>query len=566
MARYSKGVTLKNKVWLSTVMAAVGVGLLAASAFAGAASSAPQAASKAGAKGGTLRFDSRSDFDYIDPQLAYFSHSWQMLDAVGLGILGYPDKEAPAGSVLRAEGAAGLPTVSKNGKTYVFTIKKGFKFSDGSAVTAANFAASLNRALNPKMQSPASSFITDIVGANAVLDGKATSASGIKAAGQKLTIALASVAPDFLARMTMQFFPAIKTNTPIIPEGIQAPMVSAGPYYVKEWTQNRTALLARNPHWNNAKEPWKSLGRPANVDAIQYTFGLSLDATKLRLDKNETDLGGVPTAAYAGIVQEHGINKTRFFLRKNLVYWYLNLNNEGALFKGNLKLRQAVNTAIDRPQMVRQHGFLGGARTDQILPPGMPGYKNWHVWPISGVNAASKAAAIKLAKGNLRGGKAVFYSFNASFGPTVAQVVQFNLKQIGLDTDIKLFDRVVETEKGGTRGEPFDLLLNGWGADYPDPYNFINVLLDGTRIQETNNVNLSYFNDPAFNRRMASASRLSGDSRLTAYGLLDRDLVKAGAQAPYINTTARIYVSSSLGCYTFQPTNGVSNLVAVCKK
>ena len=65
-ARYSKGVTLKNKVWLSIGMAAVGVGLLAASAFAGAASSAPQAAKKASAKGGTLRVDSRSDFDYVE--------------------------------------------------------------------------------------------------------------------------------------------------------------------------------------------------------------------------------------------------------------------------------------------------------------------------------------------------------------------------------------------------------------------------------------------------------------------------------------------------------------------
>jgi ABC-type oligopeptide transport system substrate-binding subunit len=182
------------------------------------------------------------------------------------------------------------------------------------------------------------------------------------------------------------------------------------------------------------------------------------------------------------------------------------------------------------------------------------------------VNSASLAKAKSLAQGNTRGGQATFYSFNVGFGPTVAQVVQFNLKQIGLDADIKLFDRVVETEKGGTRGEPFDLLLGGWGADYPDPSNFINVLLDGTRIQSTNNVNLSYFNDPAFNRRMAQAAVMSGDARLKAYAALARDLSKAAAVLGYVNTNGRYYVSQSTGCFVAPPVQQSIDLVAACKK
>lgn len=558
---------MKNRYWLSAVLATVGVCLLVATAFAGAASSASAAGAKSEARGGTLRYDSTSDFDYIDPQLAYFTHSWQLGNMVGLRMLGFPDKEGVAGTRLQAEAAAGLPAVSKDGKTYTFRIKAGFKFNNGAPVTAANFAASLNRALQPKMQSPASSFIEDIVGAKAVLDGKAAKASGIKAAGQVLSVKLTKVAPDFLSRMSMEFFPAIPVNTPVEPNGIQAPMVSAGPYYIKEWVQRRTALVVRNPVWNNAKEPWKSLARPANVDGVSYTFGNSTAATKLRIDKNETDYGGIPPAAVAGLVQQYGLNKGRFFIRKNLVFWYLAMNNESALFKGNAKLRQAVNYAIDRPQMVRQHGFLGGGRTDQVLPPGMPGYKDWSIYPLGGTNAASLAKAKSLATGSLRGGKAVFYAFNASFGPPVAQVVQFNLKQIGLDVDIKLFDRVVQHDKVGTRGEPFDISHSGWGADYPDPSNFINVLLDGSRIQATNNVNEAYFNDPTFNKRMAQAAVLSGDARLQAYANLDRDITKNGAPlASYINTTGRYYVSESVGCFSVSPVHSVLNLVVTCKK
>ena len=557
---------MKNRFWLSAALAAVGVSLLVATAFAGAASSASAASGKAEARGGTFRTDSRSDFDYIDPALAYFSHTWQLGNSIGLHLLTYPDKEGVAGTRLVPEAAAGLPTVARDGKTYTFRIKPGFKFSNGANVTAANFAESINRSLDPKMQSPAAHFIEDIVGAKAVLDGKAARASGVTARGNTLTVRLTKVAPDFLSRMTMEFFPAIPVGLPHIPEGVGAPMVSAGPYYVKEWVKGRTALQARNPHWNNAKEPWKSLGRPANVDAIQWTFGNSLDATKLRIDKNEADYGGIPPASVAGLVQQYGLNKSRFFVRKNLVFWYLNLNRDQALFKGNPKLAQAVGFAIDRPQMVRQHGFLAGGRTDQILPPGMPGYKDWSIYPLTGVSAATLAKAKSLAQGSTRGGKATLYGFNSSFGPTVSQVIQFNLKQIGVDVDIKLFDRVVQTEKGGTRGEPFDILLNGWGADYPDPSNFINVLLSGQNIQATNNVNLSYFNDPTFNRRMNAAAVLSGDARLAAYAALDRDLTKAAGVLGYINTNGRYYISESTGCFSVSPVHGTLNLVVACKK
>jgi peptide/nickel transport system substrate-binding protein len=545
---------MKRRFWFSVVAAAVGTGLLLAAGFASPASSKPSAAGKSEARGGTLRIDSRSDYDYIDTSLAYFSHSWQTLNATNLKLLGFPDKEGPAGSRMRPEAAAGFPTVSKDGKTYTFTIKKGFKFSNGANVTAANFAAALRRALNPKMQSPASSFLDDLqsyktVGAN------------------KLQVRLKVVAPDFLARMTMPFFSAIPTNLPIVAEGIDAPSVSAGPYYIKQWTKGRSALIVRNPYWNNSKQPWKALGRPANVNQIQVTVGNSLDATLLRLQRNETDLGNIPPAASSQLSEQYGINKGRFFIRKQLVFWYLALNTQSNLFRNNAKLRQAVNYAIDRPQMVRQYGFLAGGRTDQILPPGMPGYKNYKIYPLVGVNTASLTKAKSLANGNLRGGKAVYYAFSTAPGPAVAQVVQFNLKQIGVDVEIKQFDRVVQHEKTATRGEPFDITHEGWGADYPDPYNFINVLLDGRRIQATNNVNESYFNNAAYNKKMEAASRLSGDARLNAYGALDADIMKNQApMAPFINTNARIFVSQSVGCYTFSAVNGTTNLVAVCKK
>jgi peptide/nickel transport system substrate-binding protein len=543
---------MKRRFWLSLALAACGAGLLVSAGFAGSASS-PQGSAGTAARGGTLRVDLRSDWDYIDPALAYFTQSWQILNATNLKLLAFPDKEGPAGSRMVVQAATGFPKVSRDGKTYTFTIKQGFKFSDGKPVTAANFAASFKRALTPRMQSPASSFLDDV--------------ASYSAKGMTLTVKLKKVAPDFLARMTMPFFSAIPTNLPITPEGVDAPLVSAGPYYVKEWVKGRSAVVLRNPSWNNAKEPYKSLARPANVDRMTFTVGNSLEAILLRLQRNETDLGNIPPASASQLADQYGINKGRFFIRKQLTTWFLSLNTSQPLFRGNTKLRQAVNWAIDRPQIVRQYGFLGGGRTDQILPPGMPGYRDANIYPLSGVNTASLTRARALARGNTRTGKATMYTFTAAPGPGIAQVVQFNLRQIGLDVEIKPFDRVVQHEKSATRGEPFDLTVEGWGADYADPYNFLNVLLDGGRIQATNNVNTSYFNDAAYNRRMEQAARLSGDARYAAYAKLDADITRdAAPMGTFINTNAKILVSQDVGCYTYSVVTGSSNLVAVCKK
>jgi ABC-type transport system substrate-binding protein len=300
------------------------------------------------------------------------------------------------------------------------------------------------------------------------------------------------------------------------------------------------------------------------VNQIVWKAAVTPAASRLRVENNDTDLGYAAPAQYSEIAQKYGINKGRFFIRKNIVFWYLALNNNSPLFRNNVPLRQAVNHAIDRPQMVRQHGYLGGGRTDQVLPPGMPGFRDGNIYSLRGANPTR---ANQLARGNTRGGKAVFYAFNTSFGPTVAQVVQFNLRQIGIDVEIKQFDRVVQHEKVGTRGEPFDISHSGWGADYPDPYNFINVLLDGNRIQATNNVNESYFNTPSFNRKMERASRLFGAARLRAYGNLDIDISRNAAPlASYINTNARIFVGPDVGPFIFSGVNSTTNLVATGKK
>ena len=79
----------------------------------------------------------------------------------------------------------------------------------------------------------------------------------------------------------------------------------------------------------------------------------------------------------------------------------------------------------------------------------------------------------------------------------------------------------------GTKGEPFDAAFVGWFADYADPYDFIDILLNGQNIHEANNNNLAYLNVPALNNQMKAANALTGDKRSAAYQSLDREITRS---------------------------------------
>ena len=160
-----------------------------------------------------------------------FTTSWQLEYATGLELYTYPDKPAPEGSRLVHEAAAGFPLISADGKTYTIVVKPGFRFSDGTPVTAANFAFAINRALQKAIESPAILFMEGIVGADAVYSGKASAVSGVHVRGDKLVIELVEPDGAFTAKLATPFFQAIKTGMPLDANGVSV-YPSAGPYYI----------------------------------------------------------------------------------------------------------------------------------------------------------------------------------------------------------------------------------------------------------------------------------------------------------------------------------------------
>ncbi len=543
---------------LSLLLSGAGVALLAVALTTGVATSATQVhASAVVKKGGTLRVNqSNTDFDTVDPGLAYVTNDWTLLYTTQILLVNFPEKSGQAGSVLYPEGATSFPTVSSNGLVYTFHIRPGLKFSDGTPVTAAAWQRAWERNLSPKMGSPYGvndQFQKVVVGGEDFLAGKTQHIAGISAKGLTLTFHLTHPNPTFTSYLSMQWFGAVKPNMPYTTTGLNV-YPSAGPYYIAARDPGKTTILKRNPHYHGS--------RPANPDQIVITSNTNQDQSLLqtKADQTDFDMSGAPSTAAASLGSSYGVNKGRFFVGPSSCVIYFLLNAARAPFS-NVAARKAANWGIDRPAVLRLLGKYAGSRTDQILVPGIPGYKPYKIYAWSGANVAK---AKQVAGGAEKGQNVNVVHSTSPTSVNIAQVVEYNLKQMGFSTtDVPVPGTVYYTNLE-TKGTTYDIARAGWCADYFDPFDYINVLMDGRSIQDKNNTDMSYINIPQLNTMMDQAAALSGAARANAYAKLDYTIMSKWAPwVPYEILNNRYFVSSRVHNWIYSAYFGEPDLNAL---
>jgi peptide/nickel transport system substrate-binding protein len=544
---------MRRKYLLSLFMLSMGVALLIAATTVGAAAASHKAQAKGG---GNLVVTQVGAFDTLDPQLSYVSNDWGLLYNTQLLLMNLPTKAGAAGLNLVPEAAASFPTISKNGKTYVFHIRKGLKFNTGAPVTAKNFQRSFERNLSPKMF--AQYGIYDgldqfLVGGAAFAKGKASHISGVQAKGLKLTIHLTKRVPQFTAIMGMQWFSAIPTNMPYSnrDSGVLK-YASAGPYYIASNNLTSLTVLKRNNHFpKSLLKNWPH--NPTQIIVKSYPSSNG-DPQLLQAEKNQVDMAGVPSQDVAKTIKKYGVNKGRFKVGPTTCITWNSLNTAHGITQ-NVNIRKALNYAVSRKAIINFAGPLSGAPSDQILVPAIPGYKKFTTYPAAGNFSKAKSLAGSAANG----AKLVIYYRQASVYQTnVAEYIESQATKLGMKPELQPSDPTnfygaLETKSTALGPNGYNITAyGGWCADYPDGYDYFNVNFDGRTIGDTGNVDYMYFNNNNFDKMMDKAAAATGKKRAQLYGALDK--VFMNKYAPLIPTqigNVRIMTSNRVHNYIY---------------
>jgi len=517
-----------RRVWTGVAALALGSALLVAAQLA--------SASRGFRYGGTLQVGVPGASAQIDPQLAYSTTSWWLEYATAAKLFSYPDRAGPAGGVLQPEVASSF-SVSRDGRTYTFTIRDRLHFSDGAPVNAESFSYAIDRAANHALASPGAAFITDpdgtnIVGAQAVSDGRATHVRGVVARGHRLVIHLTRRDPTLPTKLAMPFFQATSRKLPLTKEKISS-YPTAGPYTFRRNVPNVLTELGRNWHYRGTRQ-----GRP---DDVKVHWNVDEQKGYEQVLAGELDVGPLPDTEVEGVADRYGVNRTRFWVEPLNCLGYLALNANRPQFARNVALRRALNWAVDRRAALALVPPYTGSPWTHLLPPGSPGSTTAErSRPYAGAPNLDKAR--RLAAGHIRPGTVnVGYRSSSSTGLGQAQLVRSALTAIGFkESDVRLkgFTGADLYDALGKRNGDLDLGVGlGWCSDYPDPLGPFGTGLSFLSAGE-----------PGFARyraRLAAAEKLRGAARSKALGELDVAIMNGLAPVVVMRTYETRYFLSN---------------------
>jgi DNA-binding SARP family transcriptional activator/ABC-type oligopeptide transport system substrate-binding subunit len=497
-----------------------------------------------------------------EPALNTDPGAYQIEFATCAKLLNYPDKSPPAGWHLQPELAAAMPTISPDRRTYRFTIRPGYRFSPPSnqPVTAETFRYSIERALSPKLAEnpigqvpPGPQFIDDIEGERAFRAGTVEHISGLRAAGNTLSITLTQPSPDFLHRLALPFFCPVPTGTALVfgalrhhttsGEGYE---VSAGPYYVADASGEGHIILRRNPNYPGPRrQTFDAIAIREKGDAsaaLDQIQNKGWDGITSMFDP-ALEPGGLVDRRW-GAESPAAPDKQQFFLTPQSATRFIAFNGSRGIFT-DARVRRAAALAIDRSALAAAWGALP---TDQLLSPALPQYQDRELYPRS----ASVARARTLIEG--RSGKALMaIPAGCDQCTEAAHVARRNLATVGINVTIRKLDDLGAAIESGAK---FDLLDTSTALPYPDSASFLTHLFDDIP---------SGWLPAGVRARVESLAGMSGNRRqAAAASVADRLATEEVPVAAYGTPQTSQFISPRIGCRVLSPFANGLNLAAAC--
>ncbi len=441
-------------------------------------------------------------FDHPDPAIGNNPTIFMTERATCAPLLGYPDAPPPRGQRLVPEAAAAMPTLSRDRRTYTFTVRTGFRFAPPSnaPLDAGTFRYSIERALSGRLGplAPGISYLCPVPRGTPILDG------------------------------------GVGVYTGPAPPG-------AGPYTFSGIVFNgEYAILKRNPNYGGS--------RPQRLDAIGFREGIDTEKAVGRVEAGKWDAveaddsllapDGDLAHRLATAGPRRAVSYRSFPARSTS---YLALNARRPPFS-NPRLRRAVATAIDRATLA---AFWSQTPTDRLLPPAVRGAE-----PSIPTHAPPPAHTTNIT-----------VRMGAQAGDDRAQqfiaTVRAALAPLGIDVRPVLVDNLAAALPD--RRANIQLAALNTTIDYPDPASFLTQMLGRDVPSDWLPASVSIAVE-----HLAGLTGAARDH--AALALADRLATQDVPVIAYATQTRGAVVGPRLGCRIWNGTDEGLDLAALCLK
>jgi oligopeptide transport system substrate-binding protein len=394
-------------------------------------------------------------------------------------------------------------SISNDKKVYTFKLRPDIKFSDGTPVTAQDYVYTWTRALLPEVGSSIATFFeSNIAGASDVSNGKTKTLSGVKALdAHTLQVTLSKPTPYFLEDLTTSLFDPLnhslidkygqKNWTQHVMEG-----AGTGPFKVKTWNHGVSMIFVPNPYYYGPKTKLTEVDMPI-VNNPETAFK-AYRAGQYSLVWNIFPSDQQTAESLPGFTRQS-------LLQTDLLFF----DNTKPPFN-NVAVRQAFAYATNRDELVRDvfKGTVQPAPT--IIPPGMPGYQPNYAG-LSYDRTKAKQL-LQSAYPDVSKVPSITFSYPSSqvSSNEAAALQQMWQNALGIQVKLNAIDLASYNDK--TQRHEIQFGFTQWGADFPDPYDWLALNL--TTNAANNN---GQWSNATFDHTIAQAETLDGQARIAMY-------------------------------------------------
>jgi len=427
------------------------------------------AASKTGAQGSVLNRGNGAEPKSLDPAL--IDGIWEG-QVVGDLLLGLTTEDGAAKPI---PGAAESWEPSPDGLTWTFHLRD-HSWSDGMPVTADDFVFAWRRILDPKTAAPYAYYLYPVKNARDVNTGKQpVTALGVAASDDKTLVVTLEYPVPFMAEFLTHHSMAPNPRHVVEAKGTEwskpGNYVSNGAYMLQDWIPNDHIMLVKNPKFYDAAN--------VKIDTVNYYPTPDGDAALKRFRAGELDTQDPLPPLQIDFLRANMPETLKVVPELTVSYLSINVTHKPL---DDVRIRQALNLALDRETLVEKILRLGEVPAYGLVPPGIANYPGGPAMPFK--DTPFEQRVMKAQELIKAAGYGPQKPLNIKFATTTNAVtrqtiapIQEMMRRIYVDLEVIQSDTQINYQK--MQGGDFDIGIAGWIADYNDPSNFLDILRTG---------------------------------------------------------------------------------------